>query len=168
MLNLCRTLLLVAAFIPCASPAQGRAELGPRLLTLSHSPREILEAVARLLHVDLRPEVPLPSIRLESRTPLPHFQNAVESSWQARPPVFSNAYAASTNEIFLADVAARRSTQGASLDEMLAHEMAHYIQARYWRADLNADGAEFQARQVQLWFREMYLPTASFARSGRD
>jgi len=168
MLNLCRTLLILAAFIPCASPAQGHTEWGPRLLTLSHSPREILEAVARLLRVDLRPEVPLPSIRLESRTPLIHFQKAVEATWQARPPVFSNAYAASTNEIFLADVAARRSTRGASLDEMLAHELVHYIQARYWRADLNADEAEFQAHQVQVWFREMYLPTARFAQSGRD
>ena len=166
MPKLCRMSVMLAFCIPGVSFAQDSAYAESGRLTLRDTPRQILVAVARRLDVDLRPNVPPPLVRLESHTPLEHFQDAIEAQWKSRPGVFSNAYATATNEIFLADRRVPGSTRGAALDEMLAHEMVHYIQSRYWRIDLNSEWAEVQACQVQNWFRDTYLSTAKYAASG--
>ena len=46
---------------------------------------------------------PLPAIFVESATPLRQFQDAMEGQWQFRPPLVSNAYSVSSNEIYLTD-----------------------------------------------------------------
>lgn len=165
MPKLCRMSVMLAFCIPGAALAQDAATTQPGRLALRDTPRHILAAVARRLDVDLRSDVPQPLVRLESHTPLEHFQDAIEAQWKSRPSVFSNAYATASNEIFLADRRAPDSVRGAALDEMLAHEMVHYIQSRYWRIDLNSEWAEVQARQVQNWFRDTHVSAAKYAAS---
>ncbi len=114
----------------------------------------ILEAVARELNVTLRSDVPMPAIFLQSATPLARFQDALASQWGFRPRVFANAYAVARNEIYLMDDASYYTRLRRTLDDSLAHELAHYIQVRYFSADLADQSCELEAISVQQWFRQ--------------
>ncbi len=51
-----------------------------------------------------------------------------------------------------------------TLDDSLAHEFVHYIQAKYLKEDLTTEGCEMQAAEVQRWFREEHaLPKRDVA-----
>lgn len=65
-------------------------------------------------------------------------------------------YAIERNEIYLSDGADFYLRLKRTLDDSLAHELVHYIQARYFGEDLSTDGCEVQAVEVQRWFREEY------------
>lgn len=123
-------------------------------VTLRHEPRYILEAVARQMNVTLRPDVPLPRIYFESSTPLTQFQDAVAPQWSFRPPRFANVYVVARNEIYLTDDPGYYGRLRRSLDESLAHEFAHYLQVRYFAADLAEESCETEAVAVQFAFRE--------------
>jgi len=123
-------------------------------VTLRHEPRHILEAVARQMNVTLRPDVPLPRIYFESSTPLKQFQDAVVAQWRFRPPMVANVYVVARNEIYLSDDPGYYRRVRRSLDESLAHEFVHYLQVRYFAADLAAESCESQAVAVQVAFRE--------------
>lgn len=140
----------------------GELELQTKPMKLQFEPAFILEAVAHRLDVDLRPQIAFPAIRLESVTSLEQFQDATEQQWGFRPERFVNAFVAGTNEIYLIDDPAYYAESGRTLAESLAHELAHYVQARYGRASLY-DWAECEAVTVQKWFREMYLSPAAHA-----
>ncbi|MBI4374950.1 MAG: hypothetical protein HY549_00720 [Elusimicrobia bacterium] len=46
-----------------------------------------------------------------------------------------------------------------SIDDSLAHELAHFIQVRYRGARLEQDPMlEEEAIHVQVWFRETFVP----------
>ncbi len=79
----------------------------------------------------LRPEIPVPAIFVASTTPLAQFQDAIEAQWRFRPDVVLNTYAIARNEIYLYDGAAYFAQRNRTLDDSLAHEFVHYLQAQY-------------------------------------
>jgi hypothetical protein len=144
--------------LACLTPAvadEGAATVQP--VKLRFEPGFILEEVAQRMRVTLRPDVPLPAIFVESTTPLRQFQDAMQTQWRFRPPVVSNTYAIERNEIYLSDDASFYLRLKRTLDDSLAHELVHYIQAKYLNEDLSTDGCEVQAVEVQRWFREIHV-----------
>ena len=126
----------------------------PRALRLD--PRATLQIVARRMGVELDPRIPAPTIRFESVTSLERFQDATEQQWGFRPGRFVNVFVSEKNEIYLIDDPAYYAATGRTIDESLAHELVHYVQARYGRANLS-DWAEHEAVAIQKWFRAEYL-----------
>jgi len=128
---------------------------------LRYDPLFILEKVAERMKVRLDSSVPLPAILFESTTPLGLFQDAMERQWRFRPPVFVNAYTVADNEIFLIDDPAHYGRRGRTLDDALAHEFAHYLQAVYFKIDFSTrvitEVCESEAVAVQDWFRMRYV-----------
>jgi hypothetical protein len=141
-------LALVVALLPAANAGES---IQP--VRLQFDPAFILQAVARRMNVTLRPEIPLPTIQLQSRTPLARFQDAIAVQWKFRPPVYSNAYVVARNEIYLMDDPAYYVRIKRTLDESLAHEFAHYIQVHYLNADLADPSCEGDAIAAQHCLR---------------
>jgi hypothetical protein len=144
------------ADVPIAVPAA--------VATLQHDPQFILEAVAARMGITLRPDIPPPAIRLESRTPLERLQAAAERQWGFRPPVFVTTYASAGNEVYLIDRAADYLPYGRTPDDVLAHELVHYLQAKYLRDDFRSDFSESEAVAIQTWFRQEYMEPRLAAR----
>ena len=156
------------AIAACLAPAVAGENVATaetaETVKLRFDPRFILETVAQRMQVTLRPDVPLPEIFLESTTPLHQFQDAMEAQWQFRPPLIANSYSIASNEIYLSDDASFYRRFKRTLDDSLAHEFVHYIQAHYFGEDLTTDGCEMQAAEVQRWFREEHaLPKQDVA-----
>jgi hypothetical protein len=139
-----------------------------RVATLQHDPQFILEAVARRMGVRLQPDMPPPAIRLESGTPLQRMQAAAEKQWGFRPPVFVTTYATATNEIYLIDEAALYERYRRTLDDSLAHELVHYIQARYLGDRFHTEWSEVEAVAIQTWFREQFMAGRTAPVFGRE
>ena len=136
-------------------------------MKLRFDPRFVLEAVAQRMEVTLRPEVPLPAVFIESTIQLRQFQDAMEAQWNFRPPMVANAYAIARNEIYLSDDSSYYRRFKRTLDDSLAHELVHYIQAQYFNEDLASDSCEVQAAEIQRWFREEHvLPKRDVAALG--
>lgn len=131
-------------------------EVRAQAMGLCFEPRVILETVARRMNIPLRPEIPVPAIFLESATPLRRFQDAIGTQWGFRPEVFANTYAVAHNEIYLRDDAAYHLVHNRTLDDALAHEFVHYLQARYLNEDLASEWREAEAVAIQSWFRREY------------
>ena len=156
------------AIAACLAPAVAGENVATaetaETVKLRFDPRFVLETVAQRMQVTLRPDVPLPGIFLESTTPLRQFQDAMEAQWQFRPPLIANSYSIASNEIYLSDDASFYRRFKRTLDDSLAHEFVHYIQARYLGEDLTTDGCEMQAAEVQRWFRDEHaLPKRDLA-----
>lgn len=118
----------------------------------------LLETVAAKKRLPLRAEVPVPTVYLESKTPLQQFQDAIEPQWGQRPDVFLNAYVKDRNEIYVIDDSAYYRRTNRYLDDSLVHELTHYMQVKYQDADLqNDDSLEAEAVELQTWFRETYM-----------
>lgn len=140
-----------------------------RFATLQHDPQFILETVARRMGVNLHADVPLPAIRLESGTALERLQAAAEKQWGSRPQVFVTTYAPASNEIYLIDEAALYEKYSRTLDDSLAHELVHYIQAKYLGDRFDTEWSEVEAVAVQTWFREAFMaPGLAAARAQRE
>lgn len=156
MNRFCRSsaVLVIAACLTAALAGERVAR--PEPVRLRFDPRFVLEVVAQRMQVTLRPEVPLPTIFVESNTPLAQFQNAMQAQWRFRPPLVSNAYAIASNEIYLSDGAPFYHRLKRTLDDSLAHELVHYIQSEYFNEDLSTDACELQAAEIQHWFRAEY------------
>jgi hypothetical protein len=146
---------LTAGLLLTAASAGTAAADPPQRVTLRFEARYILESVARQMNVTLRPDEPMPEIRLESATPLAQFQEAVAGQWKFRPPLFANVYVVARNEIYLTDDASYYRRLRRTLDESLAHEFAHYIQAHYLGANLADEGCEVEAVAVQFAFTDL-------------
>jgi len=145
------------ALAACTVPALAGEDLAPaERVQLRFAPGFILEQVARRMQVTLRADVAPPAVFVESAIPLRQFQDAIEGQWQLRPPLVSNAYSIATNEIYLSDDAGFYRRLKRTLDDSLAHELVHYIQAKYFGEDLATDACEMQAVEVQKWFREAH------------
>lgn len=137
-----------------------RAEApAPRVARLQHAPRDVLIAVAQRMGLRLRPTVPLPAIHLESRTPLERLQRVAERQWGVRPRKFMNVYAIEENAIYLIDDAAHLVRNRSTLDDALAHEFVHYLQANYRKDGFSTEWAEVEALGVQAWFRQTFGAT---------
>ena len=101
-------------------------------------------------------KLPVPKIFLESSTSLKQFQDAIEPQWGFRPDQFTNAYVVAKNEIYLMDEAGYYHETKRCMDDSLAHEFTHYIQAKYQKFDLNDESLEWDAIDVQTWFRQVF------------
>jgi hypothetical protein len=138
-----------------------------RVATLRHYPRLILEAMAQKMGIRLRPEIALPAILLESRTPLQRMQAAAKPQWGFRPQAFANAYATAENRIYLIDSADFYERHERTLDDALAHEFVHYLQAKYLRDGFDSEWSEATAIAMQNWFRKTHMaPTLAAATAG--
>ena len=146
-------LAVTTALTPVTVDAED-SSLAPSVLR--HDPGYILQAVAREMNVSLRPDVPLPAILLQSKTPLQRFQTALATQWGFEPPVFANAYAVAQNEIYMMDDADYYTRLRRTLDDSLAHEFVHYIQVHYFKADLTHEACELEAISVQQSFRRAH------------
>lgn len=151
-----RTLLLAAAL---AAPVSA----GIRRMPLRHDPACVLQAVAFAMNVRLDPSIAPPELRLETRTPLAEFADALEPQWGSRPGVFTNAYAPGVNKVFLIEDAAYYERFGRDIADSLAHEYAHFIQVRYKGLAIGdfGDNEEAEAVSVQTWFRDNYVRGAA-------
>jgi len=164
-----RTIVIAAAALLPACVSGGATSLtstpiraeapAPRVATLQHDPREVLVTVARRMHIHLRPIHPLPVIHLESRTPLERLQRVAERQWGVRPGEFMNVYVPEENAIYLIDDAARLERSHATLDDALAHEYVHYLQATYRKDGFSTEWSEVEAVRTQAWFRETFMAT---------
>lgn len=131
-------------------------------MKLQNSAACTLQAVASRKRIQLRADAPLPTVFLESETPLVQYQDAVEPQWGFRPERFLNVFVAALNEIYLINDAGFYVPRGRFVDDSLAHELAHYLQVVYENADpLNGDSLETEAVAVQTWYREMFMQTGS-------
>jgi hypothetical protein len=157
MSRFCRWFAILAMAGCLAPAAAGEADLAVEPAKLRFDVQFVLAEVARRMNVALRPEIPVPAIFLESTTPLRQFQDAIEPQWQLRPDVFINAYVAARNEIYLSDDAAYYARAGRTLDDSLAHELAHYLQVRYLNSDLAEPSLETEAVAVQRAFQQDYV-----------
>ena len=149
---------LLGLMVATAAPAS--ADPGERA-TLRFDARYILESVARQMNVTLRPDEPVPVVHFESTTPLAQFQEAVVAQWRFRPPLFANVYVVARNEIYLTDDPRYYRRLRRTLDESLAHEFAHYIQTRYFGANLADETCEVEAVAVQFAFTEFNRMTGA-------
>jgi len=166
-------------FCRCAAAFALAACLAPAVASDERPPLEpaklrfdvgfVLQAVAERMQVRLRADVPLPAVFVESTIPLHQFQDAMEAQWRFRPPLVANAYSIATNAVYLSDDASFYRRLKRTLDDSLAHELVHYIQATYFGEDLATDACEMQAVEVQRWFREAYaLPEVDVAAQSTD
>ncbi len=104
------------------------------------------------------PLIPLPDLKMESKTPLKVFQDAIESQWGFRPDHFTNAFSVKDNTIFILDDASYYERNGRCMDDSLVHELVHYVQDKYLHWDLNDESLEWDAIDIQTEFRNEYCP----------
>lgn len=123
---------------------------------LQNSVEFILQQVLLKKNQTFNPNKAVPVIFYQSQTPLSQFQDALETQWGFRPDVFTNAYAFKRNEIYMLDEAAYYHEHQRCMDDSVAHELTHYVQAQYQGFDLNDESLEWDAIDVQTWFRENF------------
>ena len=116
----------------------------------------IFEQVLSYKHLTLKNDIPFPKIYFKSLTPLKVFQDAIEKQWGQRPKEFSNAYAQESNALFILDDADYYKKLSRCIDDSIAHEMTHFIQVKYLNLDLNDESLEWEAVDIQNWFRENF------------
>lgn len=116
----------------------------------------IFEKVLELKRQQLRPEVPLPALRFSSTTTLEEFQLSMLEQWGMRVDHITNAYSLKYHKIFLMDDSTYYQRTGRCMDDSLAHELTHFVQAKYQGFDLNDESLEWDAIDVQTAFREAW------------
>lgn len=105
----------------------------------------------------MHPAIPVPEILFESATPLKRMQTAAARQWGFRPKVFANAYSAAENRVYLIDDAQFYERNGRTLDDALAHEFVHYLQASYLKDEFKSEWSEATAIALQSWFRKVHM-----------
>ena len=128
----------------------------PRVVKLQFSADFILEQVLLKKNLTYRPEISKPKLFLESKTELSYFQEAMLPQWGFKPDIFTNAFAVLKNEVFLSDHAAYYKKHKRCMDDSLAHELTHYVQTKYQNYDLADESLEYEAVEIQTWFREVH------------
>ena len=123
---------------------------------LQFSVEFILQKVIERKQQKYEAQIPTPKIFLESETSLKQFQDAIEPQWGFRPDQFTNAYVVAKNEIYLMDEASYYHKVKRCMDDSLAHEFTHFVQSKYQKFDLNDESLEWEAVDVQTWFRENF------------
>lgn len=119
----------------------------------------ITSIVAEKMNIRLRPEIKLPTLKVEGDVKLSEFQDAAEKSWGMRPDAFLNMYQPEKNQVFLMANANYYLSRGRSIFDSLAHEIVHVMQVLYQAADFTTDSSdhyEGEAVRIQTWFRDQY------------
>jgi hypothetical protein len=130
--------------------------LAKKTVKLKYDVLFTLEKVLEYKKLKFNPEIQLPPLFLKSKTSLKQFQDAIESQWGTRPNEFTNAYSVVNNEIYLLDDADYYRKTGRCIDDSLAHELTHYVQVKYQHFDINDESLEWDAIDIQTWFREKF------------
>jgi hypothetical protein len=78
----------------------------------------------------------------------------------------ANVYVVARNEIYLSDDAGYYRRLRRTLDESLAHEFAHYLQVRYFGANLADESCETEAVAMQIAFRDENRPSHAPGEAG--
>lgn len=123
---------------------------------LRYEPEFIFQKMLEYKNKAYDSSIPMPKIYVESKTTLKDFQDAIEPQWGFRPDYFTNAYAVAQNTIYLLDDNAYYQRLGRCMDDSLAHELVHFIQAKYQKFDLNDEFLELEAMDYQTKFREEF------------
>lgn len=123
---------------------------------LQFTTEAILKQVLLKKNLQFKPEIPMPVLNLQSKTPIKKFQDAIEPQWGFRPEAFTNAFIILKNEIYLMDDAAYYKKMKRCIDDSMAHELTHYVQVKYQNYDISDDSLEMEAIDVQTWFRENF------------
>lgn len=123
---------------------------------LKYSPEFILNQVLEKKHLTFDSKKPIPNVLFASQVPLKQFQDDVEPQWNFRPDVITNVYVLNQNKIYLMDDAAYYDKTGRCMDDSLAHELTHYVQVVYQGWDIADESLEWDAVDIQTWFRETY------------
>lgn len=154
---LLKTFLIRFVFL-CVAPivAVQAQVLGKTPAQLKYSTDFILHQVLFKKNIVFRSDIPKPEFFYESSTSLMQFQDAIEKQWGFRPAVFTNAYAFEKNQVYMTDGRDYYDHVNRCMDDSVAHELTHYVQAQYQHFDLNDESLEWDAVDVQTWFRENF------------
>jgi hypothetical protein len=128
----------------------------PKLAKLRYPVEFLFEQVLKMKKQELRPEIPFPQIHYESKISLKFFQDMIESQWQMRPDVITNAFAVESNLIFLIDEDKFYRRTNRCMDDSLVHELVHYVQVKYQKWDVHDESLEWEAVDIQTRFREEF------------
>ena len=126
-----------------------------------HDLQCIFTGVLAIMGKTAKPEIPMPALFLQDKTPLKQFQDAVEPQWKMRPDMFLNVYVADQNAVYVMNEAGYYAKLGRFVDDSIAHELVHYVQVKYKgiRIEDFDDSLEGEAIEVQTEFRERYMKT---------
>lgn len=116
----------------------------------------VLEKVLEYKKLERKSSIINPKIYYKSQIKLKQFQDAIEKQWGQRPKEITNAYAIDNNEIYLLDDAEYYQRTNRCLDDSLAHEIVHFVQVKYQNFDINDESLEWDAVDIQTWFRENF------------
>ncbi len=141
--------------------ALGTSTRAHQIAHLKYTPELIFEFVLDQKKQTLNQQIPFPQIYFKHKTVLKQFQDAIEKQWGLRPLEITNAYAVENNEIYLMDDADYYLKTERCMDDSLAHELVHFVQAKYQKFDLNDESLEWDAVGIQTAFREKFCPAPS-------
>jgi hypothetical protein len=113
--------------------------------------------IAKEMKVTLKDDIPLPTVKYASEVLLVDFQNAVEPQWGFRPDVILNVYVAAANDIYVLDGAADYAGTDRTIDDVLAHELVHFVQVQYKGTLVPDDFSEYEAVLLQQWYRQKFM-----------
>lgn len=123
---------------------------------LQYAPGFILNKVLERKHHAFDSQKIPPQVLFASQVTLKQFQDDVEPQWGIRPDAITNVYVVDQNKIYLMDDAEYYDKTGRCMDDSLAHELTHFVQVVYEKWDISDDSTEWDAIDVQTWFRETY------------
>jgi hypothetical protein len=123
---------------------------------LQNSIEFIFEKVLLFKKLTHREDIPLPKIFFESTTSLKEYQDAVELTLGMRPDFFLNVFVLVKNEIYIRDDARYYKKYNRCIDDSIAHELAHYVQAKYQGWSAQDENTEVDAVEIQTAFREQF------------
>lgn len=149
-------IILIMGQLGFAAIQKPTTQRGNAVAKLQYTPEMILKQVLAKKNLQFKPEIPMPELNLQSKTPLKKFQDAIEPQWGFRPDVFTNAFIILKNEIYLMDDAAYYKKMKRCVDDSMAHELTHYVQVKYQNYDISDDSLEMEAIDVQTWFRDNF------------
>ena len=120
---------------------------------LIFTPEFIFEKVLERKQIVTIPEKKIPEIFYASKTELKQFQDDIEPQWGIRPEVITNAYVVAKNRIYIMDDLEYYESTKRCMDDSLAHELTHFVQVVYQGWDINEESLEWDAVDIQTWFR---------------
>ncbi len=116
----------------------------------------VLDKVLEYKKLDRKSSILNPKVYYKSQIKLKQFQDAIEKQWGQRPKEITNAFAIENNEIYLLDDADYYQRTKRCIDDSLAHEIVHFVQVKYQNYDINDESLEWEAVEIQTWFRENF------------
>jgi len=123
---------------------------------LQYDLKFIQDQVLLYKKLTLDPKIMNPKIFFASEVSLKQFQDAIEPQWGFRPDSITNAYVFANNEIYLLDDDTYYKQNHRCMDDSLAHEWTHFLQLKYQKFDMNDESLEWDAIDLQNWFRENF------------